>query len=105
MALKVELKPGERLIVGECVITNADQRTRLLIEGHAPILREKDILTSKSAGRLRADSPNHVATLSVTAISTASPIVAGPGPVSVMALPPPLPARPGRQPQSAASQD
>jgi flagellar biosynthesis repressor protein FlbT len=49
MALKVELKPGERLIVGECVITNADQRTRLLIEGHAPILREKDILTSKTA--------------------------------------------------------
>ena len=49
MALKVELKPGERLIVGECVITNADQRTRLLIEGHAPILREKDILTPKTA--------------------------------------------------------
>ena len=49
MALKVELKPGERLIVGECVITNADQRTRLLIDGHAPILREKDILTTKTA--------------------------------------------------------
>jgi flagellar protein FlbT len=49
MALKVELKPGERLIIGECVITNADQRTRLLIEGHAPILREKDILTPKTA--------------------------------------------------------
>src|SRR6201996_3102425 len=49
MALKVELKPGERLIVGECVITNADQRTRLLIEGQAPILREKDILTPKTA--------------------------------------------------------
>jgi flagellar protein FlbT len=49
MALKVELKPGERLIVGDCVITNADQRTRLLIEGQTPILREKDILTSKTA--------------------------------------------------------
>jgi flagellar protein FlbT len=49
MALKVELKPGERLIVGECVITNADQRTRLLIDGQAPILREKDILTPKTA--------------------------------------------------------
>ena len=31
MALKVELKPGERIIIGECVITNADQRTRLVI--------------------------------------------------------------------------
>jgi flagellar biosynthesis repressor protein FlbT len=49
MALKVELKPGERIILGDCVVTNADQRTRLLIEGEAPILREKDILTSKTA--------------------------------------------------------
>jgi flagellar protein FlbT len=31
------------------VITNADQRTRLLIEGQVPILREKDILTAKTA--------------------------------------------------------
>jgi flagellar protein FlbT len=49
MALKVELKPGERFILGECVITNDDQRTRLLIEGHVPILREKDILTPQTA--------------------------------------------------------
>jgi flagellar protein FlbT len=49
MALKVELKPGERIIVGECVITNADQRTRLLIDGHVAILREKDILTPETA--------------------------------------------------------
>jgi flagellar protein FlbT len=45
MGLKVELKPGERCILGECLITNGDQRTRLLIEGQAPILREKDIMT------------------------------------------------------------
>ncbi len=48
MALKVELKPGERIIIGDCVITNHDQRTRLLIEGQAPILREKDILTPRA---------------------------------------------------------
>lgn len=52
MALKVELKPGERLVIGDCIITNSDQRTRLFIEGKAPILREKDILTVESA-----DSP------------------------------------------------
>jgi flagellar protein FlbT len=45
MGLKVELKPGERLILGDCLVTNGDQRTRLLIEGHAAILREKDIMT------------------------------------------------------------
>jgi Flagellar biosynthesis regulator FlbT len=49
MALKVELKPGEKLLVGNCVITNSDQRTRLFIDGNAPILREKDILTSETA--------------------------------------------------------
>ncbi len=49
MALKVELKPGERIIIGESVITNDNQRTRLFIEGDAPILREKDVLTPETA--------------------------------------------------------
>jgi flagellar biosynthesis repressor protein FlbT len=52
MALKIELKPNERVIVGECVITNASQRTRLLIEGKVPVLREKDIMALS-----RANSP------------------------------------------------
>jgi len=50
MALKVELKPHERIIIGNCVITNTDQRARLLIDGDKiPILREKDILTPETA--------------------------------------------------------
>ena len=49
MALKVELKAGERLIVGDCVITNTEQRARLLIDGETPILREKDIFTPETA--------------------------------------------------------
>ncbi len=49
MSLKVELKPHERLIIGNCVVTNSDQRTRLFIDGSAPILREKDILTADTA--------------------------------------------------------
>src|ERR1700712_463177 len=50
MALKVELKPHERIIIGACVITNTEQRTKLLIEGEKiPILREKDILTPATA--------------------------------------------------------
>lgn len=53
MSLKVELKPNEKLIIGNCVITNSDQRTRLFIDGKAPILREKDILTVETA-----DSPS-----------------------------------------------
>jgi len=49
VSLKVELKPHERLIIGSCVVTNSDQRTRLFIDGSAPILREKDILTADTA--------------------------------------------------------
>ena len=49
MALKVELKPNERILIGESVITNCDQRSWLVIEGSSPILREKDILTAKRA--------------------------------------------------------
>lgn len=52
MPLKVELKPGEKIIIGDCVVTNSDQRARLFIEGKAPILRQKDILTEQTA-----DSP------------------------------------------------
>jgi flagellar protein FlbT len=52
MALKVELKPGERIILGEAVITNCDHRTRIIIEGSSPILREKDVMTAD-----RADTP------------------------------------------------
>ena len=49
MALKIELKPFERIIIGESLITNSDSRTRFLIDGNAPILREKDILTAETA--------------------------------------------------------
>jgi flagellar protein FlbT len=66
MALKVELKPGERIIIGDCVITNHDQRTRLHIEGQAPILREKDILTAE-----RADTPAKRIYLAVQLMYTA----------------------------------
>lgn len=52
MSLKVELKPGEKLLIGNCVVTNSDQRTRLFIDGKAPVLREKDILSPATA-----DSP------------------------------------------------
>lgn len=49
MALKVEIKPGERIIIGDAVITNQGHRARLYIEGDAPILREKDVLRVEEA--------------------------------------------------------
>jgi flagellar biosynthesis regulator FlbT len=50
--LKIELKPGERVILGACMVTNGDRRTRLTIEGVVPILRDKDVMTAR-----RANSP------------------------------------------------
>jgi len=49
MALIIDLKPSERLIIGNALITNDDARTRLHIEGTAPILREKDIMLEGEA--------------------------------------------------------
>lgn len=49
MALRVELKPFERIVIGGSVITNSDARISFLVDGDAPILREKDILTAETA--------------------------------------------------------
>lgn len=49
MALKVEIKPGERIIIGEALIKNDGSRARLFIKGDAPILREKDIMRPDDA--------------------------------------------------------
>ncbi len=49
MPLKIELKPGERLIVGNALITNDKDRAKLFIEGNVPILREKYVLTEREA--------------------------------------------------------
>lgn len=44
MALKVELKPNERIVIGQAVVRNGDTRTKLFIEGNTPIMRERDIM-------------------------------------------------------------
>ncbi len=49
MALKISLKPHERMIIGGAVVTNGDSRTQLVIENRVPLLREKDILSEQEA--------------------------------------------------------
>ena len=49
MALVIDLKPGEKILIGTAVITNDKQRTRIHIAGEAPILREKDVLQEEEA--------------------------------------------------------
>ncbi|MFP4585162.1 MAG: flagellar biosynthesis repressor FlbT [Desulfococcaceae bacterium] len=52
MALKLRLKPGEKVIIGGAVIANGERAADLMVENQVPILREKDILTEAEA-----DSP------------------------------------------------
>jgi flagellar protein FlbT len=53
MALKITLKPNERMILGGAVVTNGSAGTcELVIENRVPILRQKDIMTESGA-----DSP------------------------------------------------
>lgn len=49
MALVIDLKPHERIIIGTALITNDNARTRLHIEGESAILREKDIMREEEA--------------------------------------------------------
>ena len=53
MALKITLKPQEKMILGGAVIANGNNTgCHLIIENKVPILREKDILSENDA-----DSP------------------------------------------------
>ncbi len=52
MALKLTLKPGEKMILGGAVITNAGARCELIVENEVPVLRQKNIMNEK-----QADSP------------------------------------------------
>ena len=47
--LRVELKPFERIVIGETVLVNSGTRTSFLIDGDAPILRERDTVTPENA--------------------------------------------------------
>ena len=49
MALKLSLKPGERLVVNGAVLQNGDRRSVLLLQNKASILREKDIIQPEEA--------------------------------------------------------
>ncbi|MAZ76793.1 MAG: flagellar biosynthesis repressor FlbT [Micavibrio sp.] len=52
MALVIDLKPREKILIGNAVITNDKQRTRLHISGEAAIMREKDVMKEDEATTL-----------------------------------------------------
>lgn len=52
MALKISLKPNEKMILGQAVITNGSSKAEFVVENNVPILRQNDILSPGDA-----DSP------------------------------------------------
>lgn len=49
MPLKLSLKPGETFVVNGAVLRNGERRGVLLLENHARVLREKDIMQPEEA--------------------------------------------------------
>ena len=49
MALKITLRPYEKIIIAGAAITNGSHTTNLLIENKVPVLREKEILKKENA--------------------------------------------------------
>lgn len=49
MALKITVKPHEKVIIGGAVIENGSAKSELLIENNVPILRGKDIMNLAEA--------------------------------------------------------
>jgi flagellar protein FlbT len=49
MGLKLSLRPGEKIAVNGAVIVNGDRRAEFVVENHANILRERDILKAEEA--------------------------------------------------------
>ncbi len=49
MALKLSLRPGEKLAVNGAVMVNGDRRASLIVENQASVLRERDIIQEAEA--------------------------------------------------------
>ncbi len=49
MPLRIDLKPNERLIIGNAAIRNGDRRTSFVLETNTKFLRESDIITESEA--------------------------------------------------------
>lgn len=49
MPLRIELKPGERLIIGSAAIRNGPRRASFVIETNTKFLRETEIITESEA--------------------------------------------------------
>ena len=49
MPLKIVLKPGEKVVINQAVLQNGREKSEIIVQNKASILRERDIMTEKGA--------------------------------------------------------
>ncbi len=49
MPLKIVLKPGEKVIINQAVLQNGREKSEIIVQNKASILRERDIMTEEQA--------------------------------------------------------
>jgi len=49
MPLKIVLKPGEKVVINQAVVLNGGEKTELILQNKANVLRERDIFTEEQA--------------------------------------------------------
>ncbi len=49
MPLKIVLKPGEKIVINQAVVLNGGEKSELILQNKANVLRERDIFTEEQA--------------------------------------------------------
>ena len=49
MPLKIVLKPGEKVVINQAVLQNGREKTEIIVQNKASILRVRDIMVEKEA--------------------------------------------------------
>jgi len=49
MPLKIVLKPGEKVVINQAVLQNGREKSEIIVQNKASILRERDIMTEEQA--------------------------------------------------------
>ena len=49
MPLKIVLKPGEKVVINQAVLQNGREKSEIIVQNKASVLRERDIMTEKQA--------------------------------------------------------
>jgi flagellar protein FlbT len=49
MSLRIELKPFEKLLIGDMIVSNSEQKAMFILDGVTPVLRMREFLAPEAA--------------------------------------------------------